>query len=141
MVVEDNDTDFEIIQRLIKDAILHEPIYRCTDGDDVLDFMYHEGAYQKSKQAPRPAVILLDLNLPGTDGRQVLEQLKQDIQLQQIPVVIFTTSNSPQDIEFCYHHGANGYLVKPLGLGKLRLTIQAFVDYWLLANISPSVYQ
>ncbi len=139
LVVEDNDEDFLVLERLMQHRAVPNPIYRCTDGDDVLDFMYREGPYQNPELAPRPSVVLLDLNLPGTDGREVLEQLKQDHHLQKIPVVVFTTSQNPKDIDFCYRHGANGYLIKPMGFEQLETTVQMFVDYWLLANTPPHI--
>lgn len=139
LVVEDNDEDFAILMELMDEMKIQQPIYRCTDGDEVLDFMYYKGLYKNNNLIPRPSVVLLDLNLPGTDGREVLEQLKNDEQLKRIPVVIFTTSSNPQDIDFCYGHGANGYLIKPLDFEKLQITIQAFVDFWLNANLLPQV--
>jgi CheY-like chemotaxis protein len=139
LVVEDNDEDFAILMELINEMEIQQPIYRCTDGDEVLDFMYYKGSYKQSSLIPRPAVVLLDLNLPGTDGREVLEKLKEDEQLKKIPVVIFTTSSNPTDIDFCYSHGANGYLIKPLDFEKLQATIQSFVDFWLNTNLLPKV--
>lgn len=91
LVIEDSDEDFEALQRMMRHQQVVNPIFRCTDGDDALDFLYHTGAYQEPQFAPRPSFILLDLNLPGTDGREVLEQIKQDQNLKKIPVVVFTT--------------------------------------------------
>lgn len=137
LVAEDSDEDFAALQRLMKTMDVQNPIYRCADGDEVLDFLYREGEYQEDFNAPRPSVILLDLNLPGTDGREILEQIKQDGHFKTIPVVVFTTSSNPRDIEFCYQKGANGYLIKPMGLKELQKTVQAFVDYWLESNVNP----
>ena len=139
LVGEDNDEDFAVLKRLLTDMALPNPIYRCEDGEEVLDFMYREGDYREPELAPRPGVILLDLNLPGTDGREVLAQVKQDANLQNIPVVIFTTSKNPKDIEFCYRHGANGYLIKPMDFTQLQTTIQMFVGFWLSANVPPQI--
>jgi Response regulator containing a CheY-like receiver domain and an HTH DNA-binding domain len=116
---------------------VQNPIYRCTNGDKVLDFLYQEGDYSNPEIAPRPSIILLDLNLPGTDGRDVLEQLKQDQKLKEIPVIIFTTSSNPKDVEFCYQKGANGYLIKPVDSEELEKTVQAFVEFWLEVNTLP----
>ena len=138
LVAEDSDEDFEVLQLLMQQMAVQNPVYRCTTGDTVLDFLYQEGDYQEPNQAPRPAVILLDLNLPGTDGRDILAQLKQDESLREIPIVVFTTSSSPRDIEFCYQKGANGYLIKPVASAELEKTVQAFVDYWLETNIPPA---
>ncbi|WP_315787911.1 response regulator [Fischerella sp. JS2] len=137
LIAEDSDEDFEVLQLLMEQKAVQNPVYRCTNGDKVLDFLYQEGDYGNSDVAPRPSVILLDLNLPGTDGRDVLEQVKQDQNLKEIPIVVFTTSSNPKDIEFCYQKGANGYLIKPFDSHELEKTFQAFVDYWLEANTAP----
>ncbi len=136
LVAEDSDEDFVTLQRLMQRMKVQNPIYRCTDGDSVLDFLQQVGESEESDRA-LPSVILLDLNLPGTDGRDVLAQLKQDQSLREIPIVVFTTSSNPKDIEFCYQNGANGYLIKPMDARELQRTIQAFVDYWLEANMPP----
>ncbi|WP_017316629.1 response regulator [Mastigocladopsis repens] len=138
LVVEDSNEDFRILQRLMRRMAVQNPIYRCTNGDEVLDFLYQEGNYQNSNIAPRPSIILLDLNLPGIDGRDILSRLKQDRSLREIPVVVFTTSSNPRDIELCYQKGANGYLIKPMDAQELQKTIQAFVDYWLEVNTPPA---
>lgn len=137
LVVEDSNEDFRMLQRLMRRMAVQNPIYRCTNGDEVLEFLYQEGNYQDPNVAPRPSVILLDLNLPGIDGRDILERLKQDSSLRKIPVVVFTTSSNPRDIEICYQKGANGYLIKPINVQELQKTIQAFVNYWLEANTLP----
>jgi CheY-like chemotaxis protein len=138
LIAEDSDEDFEVLQLLMQQMEVQNPIYRCTNGDKVLDFLYQDGDYNNAEFAPRPSVILLDLNLPGTDGRDVLEQLKQDQKFKEIPIVVFTTSSNPKDVEFCYQKGANGYLIKPVDSDALEKTVQAFVDYWLDANIPPN---
>ncbi|WP_026733718.1 response regulator [Fischerella sp. PCC 9605] len=137
LVVEDSNEDFRILQRLMRRMAVKNPIYRCTNGDEVLDYLYQEGNYKNIDVAPRPSVILLDLNLPGIDGREILEQLKQDKSFKEIPVIVFTTSSNPKDIELCYQKGANGYLIKPMDAQELQKTVQAFVDYWLEVNIPP----
>lgn len=141
LIVEDSDEDFEAIERLMKRISVSNPIYRCTDGDQILDRMIQrDPAVEPDSLAltlPRPSVILLDLNLPGTDGREVLAQLKQNQDMKEIPVVVYTTSDDPQDIEFCYRSGANGYLIKPLDYQALNKLVQAFVDYWLESNTPP----
>ncbi|AFY36766.1 response regulator receiver protein [[Leptolyngbya] sp. PCC 7376] len=139
LVVEDNDEDFTVLMEFLGDMNIQQPIYRCKDGDDALDFLSYKGAYTNKQLIPQPSVVLLDLNLPGTDGREVLEQLKEDENFKKMPIVIFTTSSNPQDIDFCYRHGANGYLVKPINFEQMRITVQAFVDFWLNANTLPQV--
>ncbi|MEH2290437.1 response regulator [Nostoc sp.] len=145
LVVEDSNEDFRILQRLMQRMSVQNPIHRCTNGDEVLKLLYQQenDAYPKNEDRPdsevalRPSVILLDLNLPGIDGRDILDRLKQDKSFKGIPIVVFTTSSNPKDIELCYQKGANGYMVKPMDAQELKKTIQAFVDYWLEANIPP----
>jgi CheY-like chemotaxis protein len=141
LVVEDSNDDFKMLQRLMHRMAVRNPIYRCTNGDDALDFLYQRGNYRDMTVASpqRPSVILLDLNLPGIDGRDVLGQLKQDQSFREIPVVVFTTSPNPDDVELCYQKGANGYLIKPMDAEELQKTVQAFVDYWLETNIPPAL--
>ena len=79
LVVEDSNEDFRMLQRLMRRMAVPNPIYRCTNGDEVLEFLYKEGNYQDPDLAPRPCVILLDLNLPGIDGRDILERLKREV--------------------------------------------------------------
>jgi CheY-like chemotaxis protein len=137
LIAEDSDEDFEVLQLLIRQMEVQNPIYRCTNGDRVLEFLYQEGDFDDPKKAPRPSVILLDLNLPGVDGRELLEQLKQDQNFKEIPIVVFTTSSNPRDIKFCYQNGANGYLIKPVDSEELERTVQAFVSFWLESNVLP----
>ena len=137
LVVEDNNADFRVLKRLMRQMDVHSPIYRCQTGDEALAMMYKTGRYQNAEAIARPAIIMLDLNLPGTDGRAVLSRLKQDQEFTKIPIIVFTTSTARDDIEYCYRQGANGYMVKPLGIPELKRMIQAFVDYWLGANTSP----
>jgi CheY-like chemotaxis protein len=137
LVVEDSNEDFMVLQRLIKRMEVPNPVYRCLDGDEVLDLLNQQELNKEIQDISRPCAILLDLNLPGTDGREILQQLKNDNIFKEIPVVIFTTSSNPKDIEYCYQKGANGYLIKPMDLGELQKTVQAFVEYWLEANTTP----
>ena len=137
LVVEDSDEDFEVFQILMEEMNISQPIYRCKTGDTALELLYANISATPQESFVRPAVILLDLNLPGTDGREVLEQLKQDAAFNTIPIVVFTTSADPKDMKFCYQKGANGYFIKPVDLGLLEHHIQAFASYWLGVNRTP----
>ena len=110
----------------------------CVDGDEALAFLYRTGRYADPQSAPRPGLILLDLNLPGTDGREVLRKIKQDETLKLIPVVVFTTSNNPKDIEACYRQGVNSYIVKPMNFNRLKHSIEILIDYWFDATALPT---
>lgn len=135
LVVEDSNDDFRMLKRLLRRMEVQIPIHRCINGDAALEFLHQMDSEQST--VPKPSIILLDLNLPGIDGRDVLEQVKQNQSLREIPVVVFTTSSSPQDIKFCYQKGANGYLIKPMDVTQLEKTVQAFVEYWLETNTPP----
>ena len=130
LVIEDSDEDFMALARIISKANVDSSLYRCEDGEEALDFLYHQGEYGDKSCSPRPALIILDLNLPGTDGREVLTKLKQDLSLQTIPIVVCSTSSNPIDIDACYHQGVSGYVVKPMDTNRLDSLIRTILDYW-----------
>ena len=138
LIIEDSDEDYAALERIIAKAKVSHPIYRCEDGEEALDFLYREGDYTDETLAPRPSLIVLDLNLPGTDGREVLAEIKQDASLKTIPVVIFSTSSNPKDINACYRYGISGYLVKPMDINRLDRLVQTFLDYWFQTVELPS---
>lgn len=139
LLVEDSPEDFETTERAFRRSGLKNPIYRCADGDDALDYLHRRGQYSDPAKAPRPGVILLDLNLPGTDGREVLSEIKQDPNLKQIPVIVLTTSKDERDIEVCYRCGANSYIQKPVDLDGFMKAIERLNDYWFEVVILPKV--
>ncbi|NTW04234.1 MAG: response regulator [Oscillochloris sp.] len=112
-------------------------MHRCTTGDQALDYLYQRGRYINSTQAPRPHLILLDLNLPGTDGRSLLAVIKDDEDLKAIPVVVLTTSNNPRDIAICYQRGANSYQIKPVDYARFKQAMQTLLDYWFQTTTLP----
>lgn len=130
LIIEDSDEDFAALERIIVKAQIPYPIYRCEDGEEALLFLYHQEEYQDQSLFPRPSLIVLDLNLPGTDGREVLAKIKQDKDLQTIPVVILSTSSNPKDIDACYRYGVSGYMVKPMDTSRLNRLVTSFLEYW-----------
>jgi len=130
LVVEDSDEHFEAVRRAFAKAGITNPVHRCGDGDEALDYLFRRGAYNDPGAAPRPAVVLLDLNLPGTDGREVLDQLKADEALRVLPVIVLSTSSSPGDIELCYRNGASSYIVKPVRFDEFLNTVKNLRNYW-----------
>lgn len=136
LIIEDSDEDFAAFERIARRASIQNPIYRCSDGDEALAVL-RQIANADSTSSARPSIILLDLNLPGTDGRDILRQIKQDINLKTIPVVIFTTSSNPRDVETCYQQGVNGYLIKPIDVAQLKRTVQLFFEYWFGISLLP----
>jgi CheY-like chemotaxis protein len=137
LLVEDSPEDYEITLRALRKAGLANPILRCPDGDEALDYLNQRGVYAAPGEAPRPGVILLDLNLPGTDGREVLAEIKQTDDLKTIPVIVLTTSADERDVSGCYQAGANSYIQKPVGLKKFQKAIQRLKDYWFEIVLLP----
>ena len=139
LLVEDSPEDFETTERAFRRSGLKNPIYRCADGDEALDFLHRRGRFADAEKAPRPGVILLDLNLPGTDGREVLSEIKGDPDLKQIPVIVLTTSKDERDVEVCYRCGANSYIQKPVDLDGFMQAIERLNGYWFEVVILPRV--
>jgi CheY-like chemotaxis protein len=137
LAVEDSDEDFTAFTRILREFPSGVTVHRAKDGDEALDYLYYRGRYSDPEAAPRPSLILLDLNLPGTDGREVIEEIKQDRDLRALPVVVLTTSSSPRDVEACYEYGVNSYLIKPIGVEALKDTLRAFLQYWFGAVVLP----
>jgi two-component system response regulator len=137
LIDEDNDDDYIATMRAFKRANLVNPVHRCTNGDQALDYLFRRGEFSAPGKAPRPNIILLDLNLPGTDGRSVLDSIKSAPDLQKIPVVVLTTSHSEQDIEQCYTAGANSYVQKPVDFEGFVKAIGQLSEYWLEVAILP----
>ena len=137
LVVEDNDEDFDMLQMTFQGAAIPNPLFRCAEGEEALEFLHQTGRYADSPNAPRPGLILLDLNLAGLDGRQVLEHVKNDVQLKSIPVLVFSTSDNPKDVQSAYANGASGYLLKPVDLQRFERMIQLFKEFWLDHVVMP----
>jgi CheY-like chemotaxis protein len=105
---------------------------RCAgDGEEVCDYLFHRGAYTNADDAPKPGLILLDLNMPKKDGREVLAEIKADACLRSIPVVVLTTSKAEEDITRTYDLGVNSFITKPVSFEGLVHAMDAFSRYWL----------
>ncbi len=137
LLVEDNPQDREATKRAFARTGIVNPIIECEDGEEALDYLYRRGKYFDPETAPRPALILLDLNMPGTDGFEILEKLKGNSELKNIPVVILTTSADKRDINKCYKSGANSYIQKPVDFEKFARSIERLKEYWLEIAILP----
>jgi len=139
LIVEDSDEDYEATIRALRRPVVRVSYQRCVHGDDALEYLYHTGKYDTNGSAARPALILLDLNMPGMGGQAVLEQIKQDHALKSIPIIILSTSADPKDIEDCYQHGVNSYLIKPVNYQKFRVSMQSVYEFWLEVVTLPEV--
>lgn len=138
LVVEDNDEDFDMLQMTFQGTAIPNPLYRCSEGEEALEFLHRTGRYAV-QNPPRPGLILLDLNLAGLDGRQVLEHTKRDEELKSIPILVFSTSDNPKDVQGAYENGASGYLLKPVGLERFERMIRLFKEFWLGHIVMPRV--
>jgi CheY-like chemotaxis protein len=101
------------------------------DGDEALAYLHREGAYKETETAPRPDVILLDLNLPRMGGHELLREVKQDNRFRQVPIIVLTTSERPDDVRLAYDAGANAYLLKPVEFSRFTEVIGQLGKFWL----------
>lgn len=137
LLVEDNIDDYDAAVRSFKAAHLDNPIQWCKTGREALDYLKHEGSFAEQPAGARPALVLLDLNLPGMDGKKVLTIVKQDAALRKIPVVILTTSSDERDVTQCYELGASTYIQKPVDFGGLIAAVSRIKDYWFGIALLP----
>jgi chemotaxis family two-component system response regulator Rcp1 len=128
LLVEDNPGDVRLTREALKDAKVHISLHVASDGIEAMAFLNHEGEYA---EVPRPDMILLDLNLPRKDGRQVLQEIKATPALMTIPIVILTTSESEQDILRSYQLHANCYISKPVDLDGFLTVVKSIDNFWL----------
>ncbi|HET6249760.1 MAG TPA: response regulator [Tepidisphaeraceae bacterium] len=136
LLVEDSPEDRETTTRALRKAGLTLTILSCVSGDDALDLLHQRGKYADTAPV-RPAAILLDLNMPGTDGREVLAEIKANEKLRSIPVVVITTSRDERDIHTCYESGCNAYIRKPVDLSAFMRSMQRLTDFWFAEAILP----
>jgi CheY-like chemotaxis protein len=136
LLVEDNPGDVRLTREAFKDAKVHLEMHVVNDGVEAIDFLNQRGGYEGS---PRPDLILLDLNLPRKDGRDVLAEIKADPSLKSIPVVILTTSASDVDIESSYLLHANCYITKPVDLDGFLTVVRSIDNFWFSVVKLPSV--
>lgn len=135
LLVEDNEADIRLTVEGIKEAKIHNNLHITRDGDEAMDFLLNRGNH---KDAVTPDLILLDLNLPKKDGREVLKEIKNDAELAHIPVVILTTSEAEKDIVKSYRLHANCYVTKPMGLDQFVEVIRVIENFWFSIVKLPS---
>jgi CheY-like chemotaxis protein len=128
LLVEDNPGDVRLTKEALKDAKVRNNLHVAMDGVEALAFLRKQGKYSA---AVRPDLILLDLNLPRKNGREVLEEIKQDPALQHIPIVILTTSQAEQDVLESYRLRANAYVTKPVDLDQFLKVVGSIEEFWL----------
>jgi len=131
LLIEDDEDDVRLTQRAFKKGKILNRLYVVHDGEEAMEFLRHQGQYTDPKLAPRPGIILLDLNMPRMDGRDVLKRIKRDKNLMTIPVVVLTTSDQENDVLDCYTNGANSFITKPVEFNNFLNAVVTLGRYWL----------
>ena len=137
LLVEDNVQDIEITQRAFAKGRVRNELTVVRDGEEAIEYLYHRGRYQDPATSPRPGMILLDLNLPKVGGLEVLQQIKKDDQLKQIPVIVLTVSQREEDVVRSYDLGVNTYIQKPVEFDNFMRVVNAVHEYWILIATLP----
>ena len=135
LVVEDNPGDARLIKEVLNENKIFNSLYIVRDGVEAMDFLYARG---KFKESPKPDLIILDLNLPRKDGREVLAEIKSDNELKRIPVVIMTISQAEEDIFKSYSLHANCFVTKPIDLNQFIKVIKSIENFWFSVVKLPS---
>ena len=134
LLVEDNPADVRLTREALRRGRVANTLHVVDDGDKALAFLRREGEYAG---APRPGLVLLDLNLPGLDGRDVLAEVKSDPELRRLPIIVLTTSSAERDIARSYDLGANCFVSKPVALEEFLGVVRSFDAFWLTVVSLP----
>ncbi|MBI5494604.1 MAG: response regulator [Deltaproteobacteria bacterium] len=135
LLVEDNPGDVELAKDAFESSKVCNRLYAVSDGVEAMEFLKRQGRFHT---APRPGLVLLDLNLPRMDGRELLAAIKSDDDLKRIPVVILTTSREAEDVLRTYNLHANCYITKPIELSQFLRVVQSIEDFWLTVATLPN---
>ena len=135
LLVEDSKGDIGLIEEVFEDAKIGNTLHIVEDGEEAIAFLRGEGQFSES---PRPDIILLDLNLPKKDGREVLEEVKRDDEIKNIPIVVLTTSKAEEDILRSYNLQANAYIIKPVDFDQFIKVVKSIESFWLEIVKLPS---
>jgi len=134
LLVEDNPADADLTREVLIEENDHLRLNAVPDGEQAISFLHRTG---KFSDVPRPDIIILDLNLPGIDGRRILQELMSNRDLNNIPIIIFSSSQAQDDVLSSYRLGANCYIQKPVDFDQFRNTVKSVGLYWLLINQAP----
>ncbi|HJT56142.1 MAG TPA: response regulator [Ktedonobacteraceae bacterium] len=130
LMADDDEDDILLTQKALRQGKLLNELYCVRDGEELLDYLLHQGTYTDTTKAPHPGIILLDLNMPRKDGREALKEIKANPALKDIPVVVFTTSKAEEDIYRSYKLGVNSFITKPVTFERLIEVMQMIGKYW-----------
>ena len=137
LVAEDRNDDVDILKLALARAKVNVPVRFVTNGEEVIQYLKGEGCFADRSRYPMPRMLLLDVNMPGRDGFQVLEWLRLQPELRRLLVIIFTSSSLPEDVDRAFELGANFYLVKPLGFERMEEIARCLGDHWLKLKRCP----
>jgi CheY-like chemotaxis protein len=139
LMADDDADDRELTRDALMESRLVNDLHFVEDGAALLDYLHQRGAYSRPGSAPRPGVILLDLNMPRKDGREALREIKADPELRNIPVVVLTTSKAEEDIAQSYDLGANSFITKPVTFAGLVEVVRELGRYWFeIVELPPA---
>jgi CheY-like chemotaxis protein len=137
LLAEDDPDDSYLIGEAIDESQVAARLFVVQDGEELLDYLYRRGQYADEEAWPRPNLILLDLNMPRKSGREALAEIKADESLNQIPVVVLTTSKADEDLASSYASGASGFVSKPVSFHELRELMRNLGQYWFVTVKLP----
>lgn len=138
LMADDDEDDILLTQKALQKGKLLNTLYSVKDGEELLDYLLLRGDFTDPASAPRPGIILLDLNMPKKDGREALREIKAHADLQDIPIVIFTTSKAEEDIYRSYKLGVNSFITKPVTFENMIEVMQALGKYWFEVVTLPA---
>ncbi len=130
LMADDDDDDILLTEKALKQGKLLNDLHWVKDGEELMDYLLHQGIYTDETRAPRPGVILLDLNMPKKDGREALREIKNHPDLKDIPIVVFTTSRAEEDVYRSYKLGVNSFITKPVTFDRLIEVMKMLGKYW-----------
>ena len=131
LMVDDDPDDRLLFKEACEEVRLRNPLEFLENGEQLVDYLRRKGAYTHLEGAPYPGIILLDLNMPLKDGREALEEIKNDADLRHIPIIVLTTSKDEDDILSSYGLGASSYIVKPISLDRVMRVVNSIGEYWV----------
>lgn len=130
LLAEDDADDRMLVTRVLEKELMVRDVRAVWNGEELMDYLKQRGKYANDESAPRPSLILLDLNMPRKDGREALQEIKDDPDLRQIPVVVLTTSNSDVDVQQSYDAGVNAYITKPARFAEMVDAFRVLHSFW-----------
>ncbi len=135
LLAEDDEHDVVAVRRAWEKYHVANPLYVVDNGEDCLDFLHQRGKYSEPGSAPRPGILLLDINMPKLDGLSVLKSIREDAKLHRLPVIVLTTSKDEEDRLKSYDLGANAYIVKPVGFDNFSHAVRTISLFWQLVEL------